>query len=253
MTKQIFKLRLYQDANRMTVRRFTQTGELGTKTQWKIGKKSNLPKGLFYMIKNFIQQRIKHCEDKNSFPSVKEAALSGLREAAKACGCTHSVDGAGADILWSLKDVPFLGVQTARQEGQHESAKEASNGRGNLPLDHRSRERRLFSHRGEGSQLEPLGVAAMSWIGGLVLGPVLGDPENAGTFANQQMKVGGVLIQGREKRHPRGRLRRGRTTGRTRRRAHLGNYLAVSDSSKIAKQLLCFQCVPYRTYHNLAF
>jgi hypothetical protein len=108
MHEQKLRIRLIADRGLLIVRRPSKGG-WGKKERWKIGVKSYVLRALYHVIQKFVQQRIKRCENKDEFDSMKRSVLRALCEAAEACRCQHEFGREGADCVWYLKDVPLIG------------------------------------------------------------------------------------------------------------------------------------------------
>lgn len=108
MVKPSFRLRLKGET--LTIRRINKEGGFGKRHAWRIGKRSNVPKALYHLIHSFIRKRVGQCED-TEFPSVKEAVLRALCEAAEACGCTHRFGSESGDVTWFLDGAALFAFQ----------------------------------------------------------------------------------------------------------------------------------------------
>jgi hypothetical protein len=113
MHDQKLSLRLLPDRGLLIVRRANKGG-WGTKERWKIGEKSNVPKALYFIILNFVRQRVKRCENKKDFASLKKCVLRALCEAGEVCGCEPQFGKEGADVVWYLEDIPLIGFHVAK-------------------------------------------------------------------------------------------------------------------------------------------
>jgi hypothetical protein len=108
-TRQQLKLKL--EGDRLYVSRLRkQSGHFGKREGWKIQKKSNLPRSLYFVIHNFVRQRIQNRED-DSFSATKKTVLRGLCEAALACGCEAQFGKEGGAVCWYLNGDPIFAVQ----------------------------------------------------------------------------------------------------------------------------------------------
>jgi hypothetical protein len=100
----------------MIVRRRTGDGDWGTKERWKIGEKSNLPRALFFNIKNFVRQKVRRCAKKRDYASLRGSVVRALCEAAESCGCAAEFGKEGADVVWYLQGIPLIGFHIAKDE-----------------------------------------------------------------------------------------------------------------------------------------
>lgn len=128
MRDQKLRLRLLPDRGLLIVRR-PNKGGWGTKERWKIGEKSNVPKALYFIILNFVRQRVKWCENKKDFASSKNCVLRALCEAAEVCGCEPQFGKEGADVVWYLKDFALIGFHIAEDKCKKSAVRQLLAGR----------------------------------------------------------------------------------------------------------------------------
>lgn len=108
-TKQQLKLMLSE--RELSVFRVKKNGkEMGKRTRWTVGRKSLLPKALYFLIHSFVRSKINHTEDR-SFHSLEKAVRTALRQAGEACGCRVEFGGHGGDVCWYLHGEPFFAFQ----------------------------------------------------------------------------------------------------------------------------------------------
>ncbi|OFV95685.1 MAG: hypothetical protein A3H28_15505 [Acidobacteria bacterium RIFCSPLOWO2_02_FULL_61_28] len=111
MSKQIWKIWLDPNTNTLICYRIDANGERrGKKTYWQIQKSGYLPKGLFFLIKGYVQRRVKDAE-KRGFKAFWKPVFRGLCEAAEACGCEIKGGIANADLVWKLLGVRLIAFQ----------------------------------------------------------------------------------------------------------------------------------------------
>ena len=116
MSETMRQLKLRLENDRLYVSRLgKKDGHFGKRERWKIQKKSYLPKGVYFLIHNFIRQQVKS-RDGDDFFDVKKKVLRGLSEAAIACGCETQSEQEGADVCWYLKGEPFFAAQIHEDE-----------------------------------------------------------------------------------------------------------------------------------------
>jgi hypothetical protein len=107
--RQLLRIKLKEDS--FYVQRVGEDGaRIGKRTNWKIGKRSNLPRELFFKTCGFIRSRIKRCEDR-SFSGLNRAVLRALHEAATAFGCESKSGCDGGDVIWYVDGQPFVAWQ----------------------------------------------------------------------------------------------------------------------------------------------
>jgi hypothetical protein len=107
-TQQRLKLRV--DGDCLRVKHLDKSGQGGKRYKWRITKKSNLPRELYFLVHNFVRTRVNGRED-DDFDSTKKAVLRGLCEAAVACGCKPRSGKEGADVCWFLHGEAFFSIQ----------------------------------------------------------------------------------------------------------------------------------------------
>jgi hypothetical protein len=107
--RQQLKLELTEDCLYVS-RVGNQRGHVGKRDKWKIKKESNLPRGLYFVIHNFVRTAVGSREG-DDFSATKKAVLRGLCEAAAACGCELQSGKEGADLCWFLRGEPLLAFQ----------------------------------------------------------------------------------------------------------------------------------------------
>ncbi len=123
------KLRLKLKQDRLVYQRYGKDGRLTGKRQvWRIRKDSYAPRALFHLVLGYVRQRVNQCEDK-SFEAVRKAALRGLCEAARACGCKPSFGAEGGDALWTLRGEPFFAFQIHKDFLRKETATKLRKGK----------------------------------------------------------------------------------------------------------------------------
>jgi hypothetical protein len=115
MRDQKMSLRLIADRGLLIVRRRSKGG-WGKKERWEVGLKSFVPRALYFMIHNYVQQRIKRCDNAKDSVALRKSVLRGLREAAEACRCEPEFGREGADVVWYLGAVPLIGFHVANDK-----------------------------------------------------------------------------------------------------------------------------------------
>jgi hypothetical protein len=89
---------------RLYVQRIGKHGNrIGSRTEWTIGKKSALPRELFFKIRGFVQRIIKRCGTESA-DELRIAVRRALTQAAETCGCESKQGQAKADMYWKLGD-----------------------------------------------------------------------------------------------------------------------------------------------------
>jgi hypothetical protein len=107
--RQLLRIKLTEDS--LYVQRLGENGaRIGKRTNWKIGKRSNLPRELFFKTLGFIHSSIKRCDDR-SFSGLHRAVLRALHEAAAAFGCESKSGCDGGDVTWYSDGQPFFAWQ----------------------------------------------------------------------------------------------------------------------------------------------
>ena len=128
--RQLLQIRLRED--HLYVQRLSESGErIGNRTRWKIGKRSTLPRELFFKTCGFIGSRIKRC-DERSFVDLKRATLRALHEAAAAYGCASKSGCDCGDVTWYLHGKPFVAWQVHEETLDKHRARELRHSRAAL-------------------------------------------------------------------------------------------------------------------------
>jgi hypothetical protein len=111
MREQRIRLRVSSSGGAITVRRLTREGRWGKKECWKVGKTSNLPRVLYFLIRNFVHAALNRCKPKGDYPSLRKATVQALRDAARVCGCRPRFDLEDIQVVWYWRDVPLVAFQ----------------------------------------------------------------------------------------------------------------------------------------------
>jgi hypothetical protein len=115
MREQKLRLKLFADRGLLIVRR-PSGGDWGKGERWKIAPRSYLPRALYFIIQNFVKQRVKRCDNKGDPDALRKSVLRGLCEAAETCGCDPQLNKEGADVVWYLNDIPLIGFYVANDK-----------------------------------------------------------------------------------------------------------------------------------------
>jgi hypothetical protein len=81
-------------------------------TMWKIRKKSNVPREMFFKIRGFLKQGVKRCGTK-SLDGVIGAGWEGLKQAGEVFGCEIKDGSKLADFYWLLDGRRLVAWQLA--------------------------------------------------------------------------------------------------------------------------------------------
>jgi len=128
----LLRIKLNEDC--YFVQRKGKQGEwIGKPTKWKIGKRSTLPRELFFKIYGFIRNRIQKCDEK-SFAALKTAVLRALHEAAEAFGCECRSGWDAGDVTWYLGGDPFVAWQIHEEAVETLTARKLRESRAALRL-----------------------------------------------------------------------------------------------------------------------
>lgn len=103
------KIKIRVRGNRLLCWRLDEEGaRRGEITDWKIGETSNVPRLLFFHIKNYVAQAVKKCNADDPI-DLRRAVERGLREAGMVCSCEVKQARYGASVAWILKGTPLIG------------------------------------------------------------------------------------------------------------------------------------------------
>lgn len=83
---------------------------IGKKTKWTIGKKSALPRELFFKVMGYLRNSIKRTGT-NSTDKLRISCLRALAKTAGTCGCESKFGQSKADVYWNLNGTVFIAWQ----------------------------------------------------------------------------------------------------------------------------------------------
>jgi hypothetical protein len=130
--KQDIKIR--RSGNLLHVQRIGKHGNrIGTATKWTIGKKSALPREMFFAVRGFVHNSLAECPTK-SLDKLRVAARNGLVKAAVVCGCESKLGQSKADVHWRLDGSSLIAWQLHGDEVDADRARKLATSKASLRI-----------------------------------------------------------------------------------------------------------------------
>jgi hypothetical protein len=127
-------VQIRRDGNRLYVQRIGKDGNrIGVRTEWTIGRKSALPRELFFTIRGFVHSSLTECQTK-SLEKLRVAARNGLVEAAGVCGCEPKLGKSKADVYWRLDGFSLIAWQLHGDEVDADRARKLVTSKASLRI-----------------------------------------------------------------------------------------------------------------------